>query len=130
MNGLSVGLISSVLGITCGIIAVITSALLEYNKNKNARMIRQSIIENHVDNEKAKLLVEPDKPKRKSKYVSLRMALLLIGMGLGYVCNLLFDIPADDIGFWIVLSTGVGVGLLVAFFIQMKLEKSEPTEAE
>lgn len=130
MNGLSVGLISSVLGITCGIIAVITSALLEYNKNKNARMIRQSIIENHVDNEKAKLLVEPDKSKKKSKYESLRMALLLIGMGLGYVCNLLFDIPAGDIGFWIVLSTGVGVGLLVAFFIQMKLEKSEPTEAE
>ena len=83
MNGLSVGLISSVLGITCGIIAVITSALLEYNKNKNARMIRQSIIENHVDNEKAKLLVEPDKSKKKSKYESLRMALLLIGMGLG-----------------------------------------------
>ena len=61
MNTFEAGAIISSMGILCGIVAIITSFLVIYHKKKNERIIRQSIIENHVDAETAKLLVEPTK---------------------------------------------------------------------
>lgn len=126
VSGTDVRLVSSVLGIMCGIIAIIGGVIAVNNREKNGRMVRQSIIENHVDPETAKILVKPLDSKKDKRYSPLVWGCVLIGMGLGYVATMLLGI--EDRGFWIILAVGIGLGLLVAFYIRRCLEKKEPKE--
>lgn len=112
--------IGSFMGILCGIVAIIAGAISAYYKGKNERIIRQSIIESHLDPETAKLLIEPTKPK--SKYNSLTWGCSLVGLGGGYALQQLFGTDSDE-SMIVFLSLGIGLGLLVSFFIRMKLEK-------
>ena len=93
------------------------------------------IIENKTEPEVAKLLLdEPKKQKRKIGQVdvsSLRTACVLLGAGLGGIVNLLIQgctctngiISSGGVYFWLIIALGIGLGLLSAFLVEMKLFK-------
>lgn len=124
MDPLIIGFTSSVLGISCGIIAIVAGAITAYKRNKNSTAIRQAIIENHVDAETAKLLLAQDAPKAGNPYTALFWALALIGFGVGYLFNAVTHLVAEDsFGLWIIMAAFTGIGLLVAFFIKLNLDQ-------
>lgn len=129
MNNFEAGAIIVSMGILCGIVAIVSTFLVIYHKKRNERIVRQSIIENHVDAETAKLLIEPTKNKD-SKYSSLMWGCSLIGLGLGWGTDLLLDLSEKSLGYYIVLAVGVGIGLLVYFIIKSKLEARQQIKEE
>lgn len=101
------------------------------------------IIENKTEPEVAKLLLdEPKKQKRKIGQVyvsSLRTACVLLGAGLGGLVNLLIQsctctngiISSGGVYFWLIIALGIGLGLLSAFLVEMKLfKKYGPDKSE
>lgn len=125
MDGITVGLVSSVLGILCGIIAVIGGIVNSIKKEKNELQIRQSIIDNKVDYDTAKLLVTP-KEKRKNRYRALMWGFTLLCTGLACVVATLSGIKSEDDVFPFVLIAGLGCGLLVGSYCKyLLLQKSK-----
>ena len=59
----------------------------------------------------------------------MRWACILIGLGVGAFADFLLGLnPVDGIYFWIVIAFGIGLGLLVSFFVELKLQKNETKE--
>jgi UPF0716 family protein affecting phage T7 exclusion len=127
-----IGFVASIMGIACGMLAVIGGVIAKIVKMKNERMTRQSIIENKIDSETAKLLITPTEDKKRSPYSAMQWGCTLLGLALGYVVTLLLGINENLVGFWIILAAGVGVGLLISFIIKQKLEdkKSRSSQKE
>ncbi len=124
MNEMWVFAINSIMGILVAIIAIIGGYIIDYHKKKNEKEIRQSIIDNHVDMEIAKILVKP--MKKEDKYNILLWGCVLLGLGLGYAVALLLGInEKKDLGLWIILAVGIGFGLFVSFFLKNKMEAKE-----
>ena len=119
-----IGLASSVLGITCGIVAVVSSSIVKVKKMNNERRIRESIIANNVDPETARQLVTPEEKQKKNPYAALQWGCALLGLALGYLFTLLL-INEDSLPFWIILSAGVGIGLLSSFAIKLNMESKK-----
>ncbi|MBP5514157.1 MAG: hypothetical protein J6Y04_05225 [Bacteroidaceae bacterium] len=113
-----------VLGLSIPIVAIISGIVSQVKKNNNDREIRRLIIENHVDKETAKYLVEePEKKQGSNPYPALRWGSVLIGLGLGALLNFVLNLnPKHDIYFWILLAFGCGLGLLCSFIIEYKLQ--------
>lgn len=131
MDPIIVGLTSSVLGIACGIVAVIAGSINEAKRNKNSTLIRQAIIENHVDAETAKQLLKQDARRPKSKYNVLFWALALIGLGVGYIFNAVTHLTSEDsFGAWLIMALFMGIGLFVAFIIKENMESKHPTKTD
>ncbi|ERK40078.1 hypothetical protein HMPREF9135_0387 [Segatella baroniae F0067] len=126
-----IGLASSVLGITCGIVAVVSSSIVKVKKMNNERRIRESIIANNVDPETARQLVTPEEKQKKNPYAALQWGCALLGLALGYLFTLLLNglfgvnINEDSLPFWIILSAGVGIGLLSSFAIKLNMESKK-----
>jgi len=127
MNHDVVALFAVVFTLSIPIIAIIGWVSMELKKKQNECEIRKSIIENHVDAEMAKqLIAQTDKKKSVDIYGTFRAACVLLGLGLGYLVTFLLGFQnIDNVGFWIILACGVGVGLLISFFIQRQLEKKD-----
>lgn|GEM_PF-1608475 len=124
MNEMWVFAINSIMGMLVGIIAIIGGYIIDYHKKKNEKEIRQSIINNHVDMEIAKILVKP--MKKEDKYNILLWGCVLLGLGLGYAVALLLGINEEKgLGLWIILAVGIGFGLFVSFFLKNKMEAKE-----
>lgn len=114
-------LVAIILCLGIPIVAIIGGIILSIRKNRNETELRRLIIENQTDLETAKALIaEPD--KKLNMFGTLRGACVLIGVGLGAFVNYLLNLPIG-IYFWIVIAFGVGLGLLVSFFVEMKLQK-------
>lgn len=129
MNEMWVFAINSIMGMLVGIIAIIGGYIIDYHKKKNEKEIRQSIINNHVDMEIAKILVKP--MKKKDKYNILLWGCVLLGLGLGYAVALLLGINEEKgLGLWIILAVGIGFGLFVSFFLKNKMEAKEHARQE
>jgi hypothetical protein len=134
-----VGLVAIILILGLPVIAVVMSFISTMNKKKRDKEIRQLIIENHTDPETAKLLI--DEPKKQPRQMgpfnleNLRAACILLGLGLGALIDWISCIETKSIYFWLIIASGIGVGLLCSFFIEMHLFKkygnkpAEPTEA-
>lgn len=109
------------------LIAVILYFVNRMYNNKQEREVRQLIIENRIDSETAKLLLdEPKKQPRKAKpyYLNtLRRACILLGLGLGALADWLMNITVGSIYFWFVVAAGLGIGLLCSFFVEMQFYK-------
>lgn len=112
------------------VISVVMVIVAKMHKNKQQRELRQMIIENHTDAETAKVLVdEPKKQPRKLSGINvdtLRGACVLLGLGLGALINWLCEQCGQQVGniyFWLILAFGIGVGLLVSFFVEIHLYK-------
>lgn len=134
-NGIIVPLASAVLGILCGIIGIISGTISAVKRRNNEMRIRESIIENHVDAETAKILVTPESPKSRNPYATLRWGLALLGIGVGYLTAWALNID-EIVGMFVLMAGGCGVGLLVSFFVSSQMEeksalsKQEPDNSD
>lgn len=115
-------MVSAVLGILCGIIGIISGTISSIKKRNNEMRIRESIIENHIDPETAKILVTSETPKAKSPYTTLRWGLALLGIGIGFVVDRLLVVEYG-LSTFVLMVAGCGLGLLVSFFVSYRLEK-------
>ena len=128
------GLVAVVCSLGIPIVVVIMVFLRKMKKDKQAKEIRQLIIENHTDAETAKLLVdEPKKEKEPRKPGSidlstLRTACIMLGIGLGAFINWACKScgqELDTIYFWLIIAFGIGVGMLASFLVEMHLYKKQ-----
>lgn len=127
LGPLEVGAISSALGITCGIVAVICGTVAKTRKDKEDSRIRQSIIDNHIDPETAKLLVRDEGKKPGNKFITLRWGLVLLFGGIGYFLGK--SITSNSFG-WVFCGIGVGIALLISFLVEYKLAGKQFKKAE
>ena len=112
-------------------IAGIVGSFIGGIKDKeNERAIRQSIIENHVDAETAKLLISPRKKKSGRNYSGLYWGFILIFAGIGYLLVGSFGSEEGGPALFFIPGIGVGIGLLIAFVIHRRLEKKEKAKAQ
>ncbi|MBR3010789.1 MAG: hypothetical protein IKH91_08250 [Prevotella sp.] len=122
------GIFAIVLSLSIPIVAIIFGAIMSIRKKQSETELRKLLIENHTDIETAKALIE-EKEKKSNKYSSLRWACILIGLGVGAFADFLLGIvPHDGVYFWIIIAFGIGLGLLVSFFVELKLQKNEAKE--
>ena len=122
------GVLAIVLSLAIPIVAIIFGSIMSIRKKQSETELRKLLIENHTDLETAKALIE-EKEKKSNKYSSLRWACILIGLGIGAFADFLLGIvPHDGIYFWIIIAFGIGLGLLVSFFVELKLQKNETKE--
>ena len=86
----------------------------------------ETLIQQGIDAETAKVLTEKEP---EDKYSGLRWGCILVGLGIGALCDVLLGLPPKhNIFFWIVIAAGIGMGLLVSFVIEYKLTKKEQQE--
>ena len=123
------GVLAIVLSLSIPIVAILMTFISEIKKKRNDTELRLALIQNGTDAETAKILIEENKKKKNDKYSSLRWGSILLGIGLGALCDFLLGINSKhDIYFWLVIAAGMGLGLLVSFVIEYKLRKKEPLE--
>ena len=122
-----IGLFAVVLSLSLPIVAVVMVFLTSIKKKKSDTQLRLALIEKGTDPETAKLLIEEQEEKH-NKYSSLRWACILMGAGLGALCNGLCGVDTEDIYFWIAIAAGMGIGLLISFIVEYKLTKKEQQE--
>lgn len=122
MDGIVVGFACSVLGILTGIIAVVCGTVSAVKKRNIEARLRESIIQNHVDADLARVLVTPETPKAKNHYTALSWGLVLLGIGIGYVVYKATGLSGDDLLPLCFMAIGCGLGLLVSFFVRRRLE--------
>ena len=114
-----------VLSLSIPIVAIICGVIMSIRKKQSETELRKLLIEHNTDLETAKALIE-EQEKKSNKYVSLRWACVLIGLGVGAFADFLLGLnPVDGIYFWIVIAFGIGLGLLVSFFVELKLQDKE-----
>lgn len=132
-----VGLVAVILIFGLPVITIVMALVAKMYKSKQERTVRQNIIENHVDAETAKLLL--DKPKKQPRVHggvnldTLRGACVLLGIGLGALINWLcehFGQGLSNIYFWLLIAFGVGVGLLCSFLVEIYLFKKNPEQPQ
>ena len=117
-----------VLSLSIPIVAIICGVVMSIRKKQSETELRKLLIEHNTDLETAKALIE-EQEKKSNKYVALRWACILIGLGVGAFADFLLGIvPHDGIYFWIIIAFGIGLGLLVSFFVELKLQKNEARE--
>jgi hypothetical protein len=121
------GLFAIVLSLSIPIVAIVMSFITSIKKKNRDTELRLALIEKGADPETAKLLIEEQEEKH-NKYSSLRGACILIGAGLGALCNGLCGVDTEDIYFWLIIAAGMGIGLLVSFIVEYKLTKKEQQE--
>ena len=130
--GEMIPLTAVILSLGLPIVVVVMVFWSSMHKKTKDKEIRQLIIENHIDSETAKLLI--DEPKKAPKpgtidLGTLRTACMLLGVGLGALINWLADIATKNIYFWLIIAFGVGIGMLCSFLVEMHLAKKQyPTE--
>ena len=123
-------IVAIILSLGIPIVAIIGGFISSIRKKQNETELRRLIIENQTDLETAKALIaEPD--KKAGNFGTLRGACALIGLGFGAIASILLGLPLNGskgIYFWILLAFGVGLGLLVSFLVEMKLQKKMKNE--
>jgi len=123
------GVIAILMSLSIPIVAIIFGCWTTVSRQKKDKEIRQLLIENNIDIERAKLLIS-EQEKKNNKYGNLRSGLILVGMGLGALTCFLAGIDYHNMYFWIILAVGMGIGMLVSFFIEMKLAEKEQAAKE
>ena len=122
------GVFAVVLSLSIPIIAIVMSMIKDIKKKNRETELRLALIQAGTDAETAKILIE-EQLKKHNKYSSLRWGCILVGMGLGAICNaILENSPEQDFYFWFIIAAGMGIGLLTSFIIEYKLTKKEETQ--
>lgn len=122
------GVFAIVLSLSIPIVAIIFGTKASIRKKQSETEVRRLIIENHTDLETARALIE-EKDRKSNKYISLRWACILIGVGVGTLADYLLGLsPQGDIYFWLVIAFGVGLGMLVSFFVELKLQQKNDSQ--
>lgn len=118
-----------VLSLLIPIVAITLSFQAYIRKKQNDTELRRLIIENHTDVDTAKVLIE-NQEEKPNKYTSLRYACILIGLGVGALADYLMNIESNCIYFWLVIASGIGLGLLASFIVELKLLKHDSKELQ
>jgi F0F1-type ATP synthase assembly protein I len=125
--GEMIPLVAVILSLGLPIVVVVMVLIAKMNKEKQQKELRQLIIENKTDPETAKLLIdEPKKQKRELgpfNLENLRAACILLGLGFGALIDWISCIETKSIYFWLIIASGIGIGLLCSFLIEMRLFK-------
>ena len=133
------GLVAVVCSLGIPIIVIIMVYIRKMKRDRQQKEVRQLIIENHVDPETAKLLIDkPEKAKEPRKLGAvnldtLRTACILLGLGFGALINKVIEgvgFNLSSIYFWLIIAFGIGVGLLCSFLVEMKLFKKYGKDSE
>ena len=115
------GVLAIVLSLSIPIIAIVMSIISDIKKKQRDTELRLALIQAGTDAETAKILIEQQQ-KKHNKYSSLRWGCILLGIGLGALCNYFLNVnPEHDIYFWLIIAAGMGIGLLTSFVIEYKL---------
>ena len=123
------GILAIGLSLSIPIVAILMVFISSMKKKKHETDLRLALIQAGTDADTAKILIE-DQERKDNKYGTLRAGSFFAGAGLGAVCNALCGVSADDIYFWMTITGGVGVGLLIAFTIEYKLSRKEQKQKE
>ena len=122
MSYSSIPIIATILAMLIPIVAIVCGIYYSIRKKQNETELRRMIIENQIDLETAKtLMAEPE--EKPNKFLSLRWACVLIGIGIGALADYLLDIQKPY--FWLVIAFGIGLGLLASFIVEMRMQKKE-----
>lgn len=124
------GLFAVFMSLVIPITAIIAGCISSVGNKKREKEIRQLIIENDLDIERAKLLIEKPQKKDNNIYGFLRGGMMFIGLGLGLLADYLLGIETRNMYFWLILSVGIGIGMLASFFVEMKLSEKKQTKEE
>ena len=122
------GLLAVFMSLVIPITAIIAGCIISVGNKKREKEIRQLIIENDLDIERAKLLIEKPQKKDNNIYGVLRGGMMFIGLGLGLLADYLLGIETRNMYFWLILSVGIGIGMLASFFAEMKLSEKKQTK--
>ena len=122
------GLLAVFMALVIPITAIIAGCIISVGNKKREKEIRQLIIENDLDIERAKLLIEKPQKKDNNIYGFLRGGMMFIGLGLGLLADYLLGIETRNMYFWLILSVGIGIGMLASFFAEMKLSEKKQTK--
>lgn len=124
------GVLAVFMSLAIPIAVIVFSSWVAVVKKRQEKEIRQLIIENDIDIERAKLLISEPEVKSRNKYGYLRRGLMFVGIGIGASVCFLAGIDYHDVYFWIILAVGMGAGMLASFFIEMKLSEKEQAAKE
>ena len=122
------GLLAVFMSLVIPITAIIAGCIISVGNKKREKEIRQLIIENDLDIERAKLLIEKPQKKDNNIYGFLRGGMMFIGLGLGLLADYLLGIETRNMYFWLILSVGIGIGMLASFFAEMKRSEKKQTK--
>ena len=122
------GLLAVFMSLVIPITAIIAGCIISVGNKKREKEIRQLIIENDLDIERAKLLIEKPQKKDNNIYGFLRGGMMFIGLGLGLLADYLLGIETRNMYFWLILSVGIGIGMLASFLGEMKLSEKKQTK--
>ena len=122
------GLLAVFMSLVIPITAIIAGCIISVGNKKREKEIRQLIIENDLEIERAKLLIEKPQKKDNNIYGFLRGGMMFIGLGLGLLADYLLGIETRNMYFWLILSVGIGIGMLASFFAEMKLSEKKQTK--
>ena len=122
------GLLAVFMSLVIPITAIIAGCIISVGNKKREKEIRQLIIENDLAIERAKLLIEKPQKKDNNIYGFLRGGMMFIGLGLGLLADYLLGIETRNMYFWLILSVGIGIGMLASFFAEMKLSEKKQTK--
>ena len=116
-------LIAIIMSLAIPMVVIIAATQTSINKKNREADIKRLIVENNIDIERAKLLIEEVKPKDK-KYDSLRAGALFLGVGLGTLANH-FLIHGDMIVMVLTIAGFIGLSLLAAFVVEYKMRQRD-----
>lgn len=116
-------LIAIIMSLAIPMVVIIAATQTSINKKNREAEIKRLIVENNIDIERAKLLIEETKPHDK-KYDSLRAGALFLGVGLGTLANH-FLIHGDMIVMVLTIAGFIGLSLLAAFVVEYKMRQRD-----
>ena len=112
-----------IMSLAIPMVVIIAATQTSINKKNREADIKRLIVENNIDIERAKLLIEETKPHDK-KYDSLRNGAFLLGVGLGTLANH-FLIHGDMIVMVLTIAGFIGLSLLAAFVVEYKMRQRD-----
>lgn len=121
------GVFAIVLSLSIPIVVVLMVFITEIKKKHRDTELRLALIQAGTDAETAKILIE-EQQKKHNKYSSLRWGCILLGLGLGALCNYFLNVNPEREYFWLIIAAGMGIGLLVSFIAEYILSKKEQQE--
>ncbi len=92
-------------------------------RSRNDSKLRQSLVENNVSPELARILIA-EKDSKTRLFTTLRWGSALLGLGIGGILAWLLHL--DGLLYLIVVVAGMGLGLLIAFIIEMRIRRNMP----
>ena len=123
------GLMAIILAFAIPILAIIMVACVIIKRNNQRNELRKEIIRSGASPEMTKLPIATPNKKR-DKVVALRWGSTLVGVGLAALVCHLAGLHTEDIYTWLYFALGGGVGLIVAFVLEMRLASLQTADKE